>query len=88
MLDWQLGRSPTIASPGTGTAPTTVDSIKRFAGQSGVYQVLWHDGRRRRTILVAIDQWSTADQTVADAVARSSHAVGPVRVVVPPRAWR
>jgi hypothetical protein len=71
--------------PETGQHSISVLSISRFAG---VHQVTWHDGRQRRKILVAIERWSEADQTVIDAVAKTYPPDDRPQVVVPVNAWR
>lgn len=63
----------------------TVQSIKRFAG---LHQVTWRDGGRKHRILVAIEHWASADQTVRNAVAETYSAVDRPTVFVPPRSWR
>jgi hypothetical protein len=72
-------------SASTTTRTLTVEAITKFGG---VYQVMWHDAGKKRKILVVIDRWSVADQTVQDAVAESYPADDRPRVVVPMNAWR
>lgn len=72
------------AAAQAGQRPIVVRSIKKFAG---VYQVTWSDGRRKRKILVAIDKWVTADDTVRDAVAATYPPVERPTVIVPANAW-
>jgi len=63
----------------------TVQAITKFGG---VYQVVWRDQGKKRRILVAIERWSTADQTVRDAVADSYPSRDRPAVAVPMNAWR
>jgi hypothetical protein len=72
--------------PSTADVRTvTVQAITKFGG---VYQVVWRDQGKKRKILVAIERWSTADQTVRDAVAESYPDGDHPAVVVPMNAWR
>lgn len=83
----QLWRSSTT-TPVADTRLTFVESVKRFARLPDVYQVRWREGRKKRTILVAIEQWTTADRTIADAVANVYPPESRPNVIVPERAWR
>jgi hypothetical protein len=67
-----------------GRRAVTVRSVSRFAG---VHQVIWRDGRHKRRILVAIDHWTGADQTIRDAVAATYPVDDRPTVIVPPQAW-
>jgi hypothetical protein len=69
----------------TTTRTLTVEAITRFGG---VYQVMWHDTGKKRKILVVIDRWTTADQTVQEAVAEGYPPSDRPNVVVPMNAWR
>lgn len=69
----------------TTTRTLTIDAITKF---SGVYQVMWYDAGKKRKILVVIDRWSTADQTVQAAVAQTYPPDDRPQVVVPMNAWR
>jgi hypothetical protein len=77
-------RTPEAAAA-SGQRSITVQSISRFGG---VHQVTWRDGRRKRRILVVIDYWPTADQTVSNAVADTYAPDDRPAVVVPAHAWR
>jgi hypothetical protein len=72
-------------STSTAERTLTVEAITKFGG---VYQVMWHDDGKKRKILVVIDRWTLADQTVRDAVADSYPADDCPHVVVPMNAWR
>lgn len=76
-------RSDTSTS--TTTRTLTVEAITKFGG---VYQVMWRDAGKKRKILVVIDRWTTADQTVQEAVAESYPPDDRPQVVVPMNAWR
>jgi hypothetical protein len=70
----------------TTTRTVTVGRIKPFVG---VHEVTWKDGSwRKRRIMVAITEWSKADETVAAAVAATYPADARPAVVVPLNAWR
>ena len=71
------------------TKTITVHRINRFMRLRDAREVTWRDGgRRKRRILVAIDEWSNADETVAAAVAATYPADARPTVVVPATAWR
>lgn len=68
------------------TKTITVHRIKRFIG---AHEVTWKDGgRRKRRVVVVIDVWSKADETVAAAVAATYPADARPTVVVPQGVWR
>lgn len=71
----------------TGTRTIEVRRAKRFAGQPNVYEITWRDPKKR-SALVTIDEWSTADEAVAEAVANTYPAGERPAVVVPIGAWR
>lgn len=78
-------RHHSSTSASTTTWTLTVEAITKFGG---VYQVMWRDAGKKRKILVAIDRWTEADQTVQEAVAESYPPHNHPNVVVPMNAWR
>lgn len=82
-------RNAATGRPCNGPSPAvTVESIRRFAGATGVYDVRWHDGRRRREILVAVDEPGEAGRVIGTAVASSYRRQPAPAVFVPDTAWR